>query len=165
MKFPLCLLSFFCVFTLLAQEPVAPRPEYVTQRIEGEPPTIDGVLDDPAWEQVDWGSDFYQRQPSDVEPVTQETAFKILYDSRYLYIAWRAYDTEADKIEARMGRRDEFPGDWVEINFDSFNDERTGFSFTASASGVRGDEFISEDGNNWDTSWDPFWFCKSKIDE
>jgi hypothetical protein len=140
-------------------------PEYTTQRITGDAPTIDGTLNDPAWDQVEWGSDFFQRQPSDIEPVTQETAFKILYDDRYLYVAWRAYDTNPELIEARLGRRDDFPGDWVEINFDSFNDKRTGFSFSASASGVRGDEFISEDGNNWDDSWDPFWFFKAKIDD
>jgi len=97
--------------------------------------------------------------------VTQETAFKILYDDRYLYVAWRAFDTDPEKIESRLGRRDDFPGDWVEINFDSFNDKRTGFSFSASASGVRGDEFISNDGNNWDDSWNPFWFFKAKVDE
>ncbi len=67
----------------------------------------------------------------------------IRYDARYLYVAWRAFDNEPELIEARLGRRDEFPGDWVEINFDSFNDKRTGFSFTTSVSGVRGDEFIS----------------------
>ena len=140
-------------------------PEYTTARIEGEAPTIDGALDDAAWNQVEWAADFYQRQPSDVDPVSQETAFKILYDNRYLYVAWRAFDTDPDKIEARLGRRDDFPGDRVEISFDSFNDKRTGFSFTASASGVRGDEFISNDGQNWDESWNPYWFFKSRIDD
>lgn len=156
---------FALTFSLSAQEATEPRPEYTTQRLEGEPPVIDGKLDDPVWEQVAWGTDFHQREPDDSAPVTQETAFKILYDNRYIYVAWRAYDTSPDKIEARMGRRDQFPGDWVEINFDSFNDKRTAFSFSASASGVRGDEFISGDGNNWDSSWNPFWFFKSQMDD
>ena len=29
---------------------------------------------------------------------------------------------------------------------------------------MRGDEFISEDGENWDASWDPFWMSKAKQD-
>ncbi len=140
-------------------------PEYITQRIEGTAPAIDGKLDDPVWDQVEWGTDFFQRQPDDAAPVSQQTAFKILYDNRYLYVAWRAYDTDPDKIEERLGRRDDFPGDWVEINFDSFNDKRTGFSFSASASGVRGDEFISNDGNDWDDSWNPYWFFKAQTDD
>jgi hypothetical protein len=156
------LLQFLLFTGLYAQDA---RPEYTTARIEGKAPTIDGALDDEAWNQVEWGGDFHQRQPSDIEPVSQETSFKILYDDRYIYVAWRAFDTEPEKIEARLSRRDEFPGDWVEINFDSFNDKRTSFSFSASASGVRGDEFISNDGENWDDSWNPTWFFKSKLDD
>jgi hypothetical protein len=41
-----------------------------------------------------------------------------------------------------LSRRDEFPGDWVEINIDSYHDQRTAFSFTLSVSGVRGDELF-----------------------
>src|SRR5678810_53247 len=94
-------------------------------------------------------SDVYKRQPS------QQTNFKILYDEKFLYIAYRCHDLQPDSIIKRMGRRDEFPGDWVEINIDSYHDKRTGFSFTLSVSGVRSDEFISENGNNWDASWNP----------
>jgi len=63
-----------------------------------------------------------------------------------------------------MGRRDDFPGDWVEINIDSYNDDRTAFSFTISASGVKGDELVSNNGNNWDSSWNPIWYADTKID-
>ena len=58
-----------------------------------------------------------------------------------------------------------FPGDWVEINIDSYNDKRTAFSFNLSASGVKGDEYISNNGDNWDTNWDPIWYAKTNIDE
>jgi hypothetical protein len=64
-----------------------------------------------------------------------------------------------------MGRRDEFPGDWIEVNIDSYHDLRTAFSFTISASGVRSDEAVSNDGNNWDASWNPIWFAKTHIDK
>ena len=159
-------LSLTLLLCLLASAAQAQqRPEYTTARVPAAPPVIDGVIDDAAWEAVEWGSNFYQRQPDDAAPVSQETSFKILYDDRFIYVAWRAHDTEPELIEARMGRRDDFPGDWVEINFDSFDDQRTGFSFSTSASGVRGDEFISNDGNNWDSSWNPTWFSKARVDE
>ena len=147
------------------EEAVAPRPVYVTRRIDGAPPSIDGALDDSTWAQVPWsGSGFYQRQPDDTAPVTEDTRFKIIYDDRFLYVAWRAFDSDPELIEARLGRRDEFPGDWVEINFDSFHDRRTAFSFTTSASGVRGDEFVSNDGDNWDSSWNPYWVSRARRD-
>ncbi len=138
---------------------------YTTARIIGQPPVIDGLLDDPAWEQVEWGNDFIQWIPNEREDPAQKTLFKILYDEKNLYIGIRAYDTEPEKIVRRMGRRDEFDGDLVEINIDSYNDKRTAFSFTASVSGVKGDEFISGNGNNCDESWDPIWYLKTSIDE
>ncbi|MEL6805890.1 MAG: carbohydrate binding family 9 domain-containing protein, partial [Bacteroidota bacterium] len=140
------------------------RPTYETVRIEGASPIIDGKLDDASWDQVEWSTGFHQREPNDSAPASQQTQFKILYDNRYLYVGWRCFDTDPDSIEARLSRRDNFPGDWVEINFDSFNDKRTGFSFTTSASGVKGDEFISQDGNNWDDSWNPSWLTRTNID-
>lgn len=141
------------------------KKKYFTKQLEGNAPSIDGKLDDVAWNAVEWGNDFTQRQPyENVEP-TQKTAFKILYDLKNLYIAFRCYDTEPDKIVKRMSRRDGFEGDWVEVNIDSYHDLRTAFSFTISASGVKGDEFISNDGNNWDGSWDPIYYAKTNIDD
>ena len=140
------------------------RPVYQTTRLEGDAPTIDGDITDSVWEQVPWADLNYQSRPDDSGPVSQKTRFRILYDDKNIYLAIRAFHDDPDKIEARLGRRDDFPGDFVEINFDSFNDKRTGFSFSSSASGVRGDEFISEDGNNWDSNWDPFWFMRSQLD-
>ncbi|HEX8461274.1 MAG TPA: DUF5916 domain-containing protein, partial [Segetibacter sp.] len=40
----------------------------------------------------------------------------------------------------------------------------TAFSFTTSVSGVRGDEAVSNDGNNWDGNWNPIWFAKTHVD-
>ena len=138
---------------------------YETQWIQGEAPQIDGLLNDPAWEQVEWGGDFTQQQPNDGEAPSQRTAFKILYDAKNLYVGVRAYDDEPEKIVRRMSRRDGFDGDWVEINIDSYFDKLTAFSFTASVSGVKGDEYVSNNGNNWDSSWDPIWYLKTSIDE
>ena len=161
MQYPLLFLSLFLLPSLVAGQD---RPSYETTRLEGDAPTVDGDLTDAVWDQVEWAYLKYQQQPDDQAEPSQKTRFKILYDNKNLYVAFRAFDDEPSKIESRLGRRDEFPGDWVEINFDSFNDKRTGFSFTSSASGVRGDEFISEDGNNWDSSWDPYWITKTQID-
>ncbi|MCB0707188.1 MAG: carbohydrate binding family 9 domain-containing protein [Saprospiraceae bacterium] len=132
--------------------------------ISGEAPVIDGYIDDAVWESVEWSSDFTQNDPYDGADPTHDTSFKILYDNTNLYIAYRCHDSEPDKIVKRMSRRDGFDGDWVEINIDSYNDQRTAFSFTASVSGVKGDEFVSNDGNNWDSNWNPIWYLKTSVD-
>ena len=130
-----------------------------------DPPSIDGKLDDKSWEIVEWTSDFIEREPDENTPPTEQTKFKIIYDDKNLYLAFRCYDKSPKDIVKRLSRRDGFEGDWVEINIDSYNDKRTGFSFTSSVSGVKGDEFISQNGNNWDGSWNPIWYLKTSIDE
>lgn len=165
-------LAMLAPLFLLAQESAdspeetkdIPAKKYFTKRITS-PPDIDGKLDDPAWNTVEWGTEFTQYQPDDGGKPAAETAFKILYDSENIYVGYRCFDDDPSKIVSRMSRRDGFEGDWVEINIDSYNDKRTAFSFTSSVSGVKGDEYITNNGNNWDSNWNPIWYLKTNIDE
>jgi hypothetical protein len=128
-------------------------------------PEIDGLENDSCWNKAEWSGDFIQTQPYENKPPTQQTRFKILYDDNNLYVFIRAFDTEPEKISRRISRRDNFDGDMVEINIDSYYDQQTAFSFTAMASGAKGDEAVSQDGNNWDSSWNPIWYLKTTIDD
>ncbi|MCD4834491.1 MAG: carbohydrate binding family 9 domain-containing protein [Bacteroidales bacterium] len=154
----------FLMLTTVAQENTTEKRFYNTKRISNGPPKIDGLIDNNIWDIVEWSGDFIQRSPNDGEEPSQETAFKVLYDDDNLYILIRAFDTEPEKIVRRMSRRDGFDGDWVEVNIDSYFDKRTAFSFTGSVSGVKGDEIISNDGDSWDSTWDPIWYLKTSID-
>ncbi|MCP4725429.1 MAG: carbohydrate binding family 9 domain-containing protein, partial [bacterium] len=156
------IISLFSV-SLFAQDRNTDKKIYYTKRINPTPPEIDGKLDDEVWRGVEWGGDFMQRSPYDGKDPSQDTSFKITYDDDNLYIAYRVHDTDPEKIENQVTRRDRFPGDWVEINLDSYYDHRTAFSFTISCSGVRSDELITEDGGNWDSSWDPVWYAETNI--
>lgn len=137
---------------------------YRTTKIATIPPSIDGLLEDEVWKSVDWSSGFIERQPNEGENPKNQTSFKILYDEKNIYIAFRCHDSEPEKIVRRLTRRDGFDGDWVEVNIDSYNDKRTAFSFTINAAGVIGDEFITNNGNNWDSNWNPIWYAKTNID-
>src|SRR5262245_40292246 len=143
----------------------ASRRSYTTQLAVPGPPKIDGVLDDPCWERVEWATNFVQWEPTAGDAPSEQTAFKIVYDETALYLAYRAYDREPGSIARLLARRDRFPGDWVEINIDSYHDQRTAYSFTSSVSGTRGDEFVSEDGDSWDGNWDPIWELQTKVDD
>jgi hypothetical protein len=162
--------SILPIFFLLASSVFASKPSietkvYVAHQTNPHSPTIDGRLNDPAWQNAEWAGDFVQREPDDGAEPSQKTAFKILYDENNLYVGIRAYDKEPDKIVRRVTRRDGFDGDWVAINIDSYFDHRTGFAFTISAAGVKGDEAISNDGDNWDSNWNPVWFVEVATDE
>ena len=147
-----------------AQEAAAPPPRrtYDAARA-GTAPRVDGRIDDASWQDVPWTGDFLQREPKEGVPPSRQTQFKVLYDDDALYFAFRAFD-DPKTVSPLLSRRDRFPGDWVEVNIDSYADRRTGFSFTLSLSGTRGDEFISQDGNRWDGTWDPIWEGATAID-
>lgn len=136
---------------------------YTTAPLKTAAITLDGIPSEEIWNTVEFGGNFTQWQPAEGNAPSQETQFKILYDNNYLYIAYWCHDNSPDSIIKRMGRRDEFPGDWVEINIDSYHDQRSGFSFTLSVSGVRNDELISNNGNNWDVTYNPIWFAETHV--
>ncbi|MCK8522476.1 carbohydrate binding family 9 domain-containing protein [Aquimarina sp. D1M17] len=166
----LCHLWVFFLFPtiLLAQDSTSTVKKriYTTKPLKNaEPPKIDGIIDEASWDIVEWTGDFTENEPDENTPPSQQTKFKIVYDQKYLYVAYRCYDTEPEKIEKRLSRRDGFAGDWVEINLDTYHDKRTGFSFTITAAGVKGDEFISRNGDNWDGSWNPIWYTATNIDD
>ncbi len=154
-------------YTIHAQErTLVEKRVYITKFLDAvESPTIDGILDDKSWDIVGWTSDYIENEPDENTPPTEQTKFKIVYDKKFLYFAFKCYDKDPKGIVKRLSRRDGFEGDWVEINIDSYHDKRTGFSFTSSVSGVKGDEFISNNGNNWDGSWNPIWYLKTNIDD
>jgi hypothetical protein len=163
-------MNSYCIFgaalLLLAGQVHAQPPErrqVQAQRVASGALHIDGVPDEPAWREAPANGGFLKHNPDRGAPPTRETEFRLLYDDEALYFAFRAWD-EPEGIENRLGRRDQFPGDWVEVNIDSRQDMRTGYSFTLSVSGVKGDEAISEDGDNWDGNWNPIWEAGTRID-
>lgn len=166
-KILLLYLIIFLHITVNAQETKEKIPKriYTTKSIDTlKAPVIDGIIDDLSWDILEWDGDFIERSPDENTEPAQQTKFKIIYDAKNLYIAFKVYDTEPDKIEKRLSRRDGFEGDYMEIHFDSYHDLRTAFSFTVTAAGVKGDEAISENGENFDESWNPIWYTKTNID-
>lgn len=142
-----------------------PKRTYVTFPVSNSTSiAIDGALDDDGWNSAEWAGDFTEFEPDNGTSPSQRTKFKIVYDEKYLYLGVKCYDSIPENIERRLARRDDFAGDWIEINIDSYGDKRTAFSFNVSVAGVKGDEFISQNGNFWDASWNPIWYTATQID-
>lgn len=160
----LALIAAFPVSLLYAARALE-KKVYLSQRINPHAPVIDGRLDDACWQKARWAQGFLQREPYEGEPASQATAFKILYDDRNLYVAVRAYDSEPERIERRVSRRDGRDGDHVSIGLDSYFDHRTAFVFDVNAAGVKSDYLISENGSNEDSAWDPVWHAGVGMEE
>jgi hypothetical protein len=109
-----------------------------------KPPVIDGKLDDEVWKGATVLKDFYQIQPGDNIAPSKPTEVLIGYDSRNLYIAFRAFD-EPDKVRATVAKRDNiFSDDYVGFFLDTFNDQRKAFEIFFNPLGVQGDGVITE---------------------
>ncbi len=135
---------------------------YNTVRLSTKKPVIDGKLDDECWKTGEWAGDFIQFVPSEGGIPTLPTEIKVLYDDKNIYVAFRAYDNEPDKIQKYAGLRDELSGDMIGINFDSYHDHRTGFEFNLTAYGQKIDLVLSNP-MNWDVTWNAVWKGKVSI--
>ena len=135
-----------------------PKRIYNTIRLTTDKPVIDGVLNDACWKTGEWAGNYTQWVPKEGAKPSKETQIKILYDDKNIYVAIRAFD-DPDKIIRKAGRRDEFNGDIVGINFDSYHDHRTGFEFNVTSAGQKIDLLLSNP-TNWDVNWNAVWYAK-----
>ena len=132
-------------------------------------PKIDGYLEKPLWEKEALKiEDFLQYTPKEKGTPSEKTVTYIGYDHKNLYIAFRCYDSEVDKIRASVTNRDNcFDDDWIYVSFDTFNEKRRAFTFIINPIGVQMDLIrIEEGGNdNMDPSWDTVFYSEGKIDK
>ncbi|MGE4287202.1 MAG: DUF5916 domain-containing protein [Salinivirgaceae bacterium] len=140
------------------------KREYVTQKTENQI-LVDGQLNDEAWQIANWKEGFTMYYPYDNRTPSQATQFAILYDDNFMYVAIKAFDDEPEKITRRITRRDKLDGDYLGIQFDSYNDKQTAYCFSVSAAGTKQDVYISGDGDKSDDSWDPIWWAETRVVE
>jgi len=129
-----------------------------------KPPVIDGVLNDDVWKNAAVLKDFYQIDPGDNTAPSKPTEVLLGYDSRFLYIAFRAFD-EQDKIRSTVAKRDNiFQDDYVGFYLDTFNDKRRAFEIFFNPLGIQGDGILTE-GRGEDFSFDLLLDSKGTITE
>ncbi len=109
-------------------------------------------------------AEFTQYTPDVGRPPTQRTEVYLGYDDENLYAVFLAFDSEPERIRARMTRRDGFQADddsvWLYI--DAFNDQRSAYTFGCNGLGVQYDG-INVPGKDTDPSWDTRWASTSAL--
>lgn len=166
------LLSFILIFFLSSQFLKSnndsvdyPLTRAYTAVLTKNPPKIDGILDDNAWQNEGiWHDDFIQQQPYQGQRATYPTEVKILYDNDHLYVALRCYDAEPEKIRRIFNRRDVFAGDCAGIALDTYNDKQTAFEFNLTSAGQKID--LKHKGNyQFDQNWNAIWEGKTALED
>lgn len=141
-----------------------PRRVLRATRVIGDPPTLDGHLNEPVWRQAGAATDFVQHAPQPGEPATQSTEVYLLYDDDAIYVGVRLHDSAPDSVVAHLARRDEdVHSDWFFVALDSYHDRRTAFVFGVNPRGVRRDLMIYNDSEE-DAAWDAVWDAAARID-
>jgi hypothetical protein len=126
---------------------------------------IDGQLDDVAWQSAQSKHGMRQLRPHRGEAATGDTEFYILYDRYNLYVGFRCFDDEPDKILNRLGRRgDIFPSDFISIYIDPHHDHRTGYTFATTPGGIQSDGYRFDDSDS-DRNWRGIWWVESQIND
>lgn len=121
------------------------------------PMVIDGVLDEPGWEQASGATGFTQLDPNPGEPASQPNSIKVLYDDGAVYVGAMLYDSAPDSILKQLSERDEQDNtDWFGVGFDTYRDGLNMFAFWVTPAGVQGDVKFSplDDDESWDAVWE-----------
>ena len=130
-----------------------------------EPLTVDGVLDDPVYEQVPAAGGFSQQEPDEGAPASESTRVWVLYDAENLYIAADLEEAHPDNVMASEMRRDHRSIGWndsFQVILDTFYDRRNGFLFHTNALGALYDAQVTDE-RSTNSDWNTVWWVKSRI--
>jgi hypothetical protein len=155
---------------LAAQEPESElpaeaRPLTTSTRVT-DPPRIDGLLDDAAWQLATPIGELTQVEPELGAPASEKSDIRFAHDDDNLYMMVRCFDREPERIVNTTRERDARleVDDRVEIVFDTFLDRRNAFFFQINAGGSKGDALITNNGANFNKPWDGIWDGAARID-
>ncbi|MDE2710820.1 MAG: DUF5916 domain-containing protein [Acidobacteriota bacterium] len=156
--------------------PAPPMGEAVSRDADGrvtlrafrlaEPLTVDGVLDDPVYDQIPAAEGFVQQEPDEGAAVSEATRVWVLYDADSLYIA-AELTGDPELLMANEMRRDQRNIDWGDsfsVIIDTFYDRRNGFLFHTNALGALYDAQVTDE-RNTNSDWNTVWWVKSRLVE
>lgn len=133
--------------------------------------SIDGRLDDPAWETAAVLTGFSQYEPVEGSAASEATTVRMIVSEDALYFAIRAEDSSGG-VRATLTQRDGYgrSDDYVRVILDTFNDQRRAYVFMVNPFGVQGDGLWVEGGGGRfgdPIDWNPdfLWESDGRLDE
>jgi hypothetical protein len=159
-RYLICLWCLFSLTTLRAQN--APGTP-LTIRQAAEPITLDGRLDDAAWQVAALADGWFTTFPIDTAAPQYGTTARVTFDEEFLYVAFVCEDDSAPNVINSL-RRDFFPAlnDHVRVVIGPYNDRLNGFFFGVTPAGVQSEGIVATGGtsNGSRTTWDNKWYSQ-----
>ena len=159
-----CLLMLlFCPFFAQAQsEPTPEKKHFEAVKIQTSI-HVDGIANEPEWQQSPVLTNFTQWDGDVGEPATAKTEVRILYSNKAIFVFAKNYDKPSD-IRTELGERDQIGNaDFFGFYLDPFLSEIEATEFIVSAAGTQFDAKITPNGE--DNGWDAVWDSAVNIDE
>lgn len=156
-------LTLFAFFVVGAQEPASPveppvtpvtapgKTEVPAEKLRpivipklGTPVTVDGKPDEEAWKLAAVFKDFYQTSPGNNVAPSKPTEVYMMYDEKYLYVAFKCWDDKGT-VRATLAKRDSIFGeDNVRMWLDTYNDQRRAYVIAFNPYGIQQDGMYTE---------------------
>ena len=121
---------------------------------------IDGQLDESLYSSTPPVSDFIQVEPNDGAPATQETEVWFSFDQTNVYVSFRVWESQPDRMIVNEMRRDStqniLQNETVAFILDTYHDRRNGVLFHINAIGGRLDGQVTNE-RQYNPDWNPIW--------
>ena len=163
------LMLWACGAAAQPQDAVPPRESVLSRDASGHvtlravrlsgPLRVDGQLDEAVYRDVPAISDFIQAEPLSGPPATQKTEAWILFDDEAIYVTFRCWESNPERMIADEMRRDSFNitnQDAVAFAFDTFRDRRNAVVFNVTPLGAFMDGQVTDE-RSYNGDWNPVW--------
>ncbi len=127
------------------------------------PVVIDGNINDVIWQTAPIISNFHQIRPTDKGNPSQRTEVQLARDSQYIYVAFKAFDTNVSTLSAKglIQGQNYFSDDRFAVYIDTFNDRRNSYFLQTNANGIRRDALFGND--YFIEDWSTVWHVETKV--
>ncbi|MBD1388489.1 carbohydrate binding family 9 domain-containing protein [Neiella sp. HB171785] len=128
--------------------------------------SVDGKLDEAAWQQATVVELDIVTRPFDNTPSPVKTQALLIEDGASLYIGFIAHDPNPERIRAFLKDRDKSWGDdIVGVKLDTYNNQNLAYRFLSNPLGVQIDGIENELTGNESDAWDGIWDSKGHIND
>lgn len=151
-------LSVLCLHSeILGQEPT--KPFLIAFPLTGYTITLDGRLEEAAWQSAQAASGFVQQRPDVGHPAVGESFVQVAYDQTHLYIAADLEDPDPLLVRADERQRDASldRSDAFAVLIDTYHDHQSGFVFETNLLAAMSDAVVSQDGDRINRNWNGLW--------
>ncbi len=149
-------------FTLSGQ---SDNPYILSIQKSASPVLLDGLLDEPCWQDAHTAGNFFRNFPYDTAFASARTEVRICFDEQFLYVGATVFQVKNTYIYPSLKRDFDFgESDEFQVNIDPFEDKLNGFHFSVSPLNVQREGTI-DNGGTLNADWDNKWYSQVVSEE